>query len=75
VNVAVHPNLIEVLKIVGTVTRLGESSPLLSRVVLACANGEFSQEFSDRFAGLIDVHEVTNRLTAHRTQRACDAAR
>jgi hypothetical protein len=55
--------------------QLGKSSPLLSRVVLACANGEFSQEFSDRFGGLIDVHEVTNALTVRRLQRACDAAR
>jgi hypothetical protein len=39
-------------------------------VVFACANGEFSQEFGDRFGGLIDVHEVTNGLG-----RACDAAR
>ena len=74
-NVAVHPNLIEVLRIAGTVTRLGKSSQLLSRVVLACANGEFSQEFGDRFGGLVDVHEVTNALTVRRTQRACGAAR
>ena len=75
VNKAVHPNLIEVPKIVGTVTRLGKSAPPLSRVVATCANGEFSQEFRDRFGGLIDVHEVTNGLTVHRTQRACDTAR
>lgn len=74
-NVAVQPNLIEVLKIAGSVTRRRKSSPLLSRVLLACANGEFSQEFGDRFGGLIDVHEVTNALTVQRLQRACDAAR
>jgi hypothetical protein len=38
--------------------------------LFAGANGEISQEFRDRFGGLIDVREVMNGLG-----RACDAAR